>query len=103
MSGMSVHIQHLVLDSDAIQPGNGQHLARMTGMALERLLEKQGWPLGLAGGEMAEITMPDVNPPLSASDEQTAQELALALCRAFYRMRGNHERHGQTSNKTDRR
>jgi hypothetical protein len=87
MRGISMNVEHRVLDSNAAQPGNGQHLARMTGAALERLLEQHGLPPGLAWDDVAEITTPDMNLPLNASDEQTAQELALALYWVLVRIR----------------
>lgn len=87
MSSISVSIQHLVLDSNTVQPGNGQHLARMTVAALERLLEQQGLLSGFAGGDVAEIITPNMNLSLNGSYEQTAQELALALYCVLDRMR----------------
>jgi len=87
MNDISLNIEHLVLESHTIQPENGEHLARMTEAALRELLEQHGLPPGMAGGDVAEVITPNTNLPLNASDQQTAQEIALALYWTLDRLR----------------
>lgn len=87
MRDIWLNIEHLVLESHSVEPRDAQYLARMTALALQRLLEQQGLPAGIDGCDVADIVAGDINLSFGASNEHRAQELALALYRALDRKR----------------
>ncbi|HEX8096683.1 MAG TPA: hypothetical protein VF538_09945 [Pyrinomonadaceae bacterium] len=83
MNDISVDIERLVLDGDAVGPNNGQQFARMTEAALQRLFEQSGLPSGMAGGDATQVVAPDVSLHLHMSVEQKGRAVALAIYRAL--------------------
>lgn len=87
MNDISVNIEHLILNVEGMQPDIGHRLAQETRAALQQLIEQQGLPPELTGGDVAESIAPDINRPLRVSEELTGSELALAIYQALGGMR----------------
>ena len=87
MNSLRVDIENLVLSGLAMDPARGRRLARLTEMALERLLRQRGVPVQFtsdlsrnkAKGQLAK-TPPDTD------ESRWAEELAQAVYRALDRV-----------------
>ncbi len=86
MSHVWIEIESLVLDGLQMDPAKGRRLARLTEMALERLLRERGISPEVESAEVKETKAPDVRVPAAANEARWAEELAQSLYRALDRM-----------------
>jgi hypothetical protein len=82
MKNVSVGIDHLAVSGLPAGTRNGPGIGRGIESALGRILTERGLP-GVAGRDVASISIPDLRLPPGANDRQIAEAVATAVHRAL--------------------
>jgi len=81
----SVEIERIRLTGLDVTPQRAERVRAMVEVELQRLLERGGWPEGLAGGEVSRLDAPTMHVDESRGDSHLANGLAQSV---FQTMRG---------------
>lgn len=83
MNGQVLTIDRIVLSDLGVAPERAERIRALVEVELQRLLERKGWPDGLAGGEVRHLDAPEVRLAKPHSDSHLAGNLAQSIARAL--------------------
>lgn len=82
----TVEIDRIVLTDLGVTPQRAEGIRALVEVGLQRLLERDGLPDGLIGGEVAHLTAPTMHLAEPHSDSRLADGLAQGLAQALRRV-----------------
>jgi len=83
VNDLMLTIDRIVLADLGVTPERAEHLRALVEVELQGLLERQGLPDGLAGGEVPHLDAPAMNFADSHSDSRLANGLAQSIAQAL--------------------
>jgi hypothetical protein len=79
----SVEIDRIRLRDLEMTPERAEHIRAKVEAELQRLLERERWSYGLAGGELSRLNAPKWHVDMSQSDSHLANGLARSIAQAL--------------------
>jgi hypothetical protein len=86
--GHTVEIDRIVLTDLGVTPDRAEHIRMSVEVELQRLLERDGWPDGLAAGEVPHLDAPEIHLAEPDSDSRLANGLAQSIAQSLQSMKG---------------
>jgi len=84
VNDLMLRIDRIVLTDLGVTPERAEHIRELVEVELQRLLERDGWPDGLAGGEVPHLDAPTMHVAEPHSDSRLAGGLARSIAQALH-------------------